>query len=193
MMPLNLTKRFFHWTLIALATTVLFGCSSTPTESSGGKTIVLHNKTNLQATNILVTELRDEGYEVKQVNPTQFIVFYDNHTFIMEPKMIQGGLSRIVVSRVVGIKPKFRHSHELVAMTTVLNKKLNFAKFSLIDQNKAGQVQTSITFINETVNTEEIKQFMLWLDDSLAKVREMIAPEVLHMIETPNIENAPQS
>lgn len=148
--------------------------------------IVLHEKDNKQATDIIVKTLLDEGYEAKKVNDTQFIVFYDQQTFIMEPKMVQGGLSRIVVNRVVRIKPEYRHSPELQAMTTVLNRKLNFAKFSLIDHNKAGQVQASITFINETVSTEEIRQFMLWLDDSLASVRSMVAPEVLQMIDSPN-------
>lgn len=182
-MPLNL-KQPLGWILISLVTLLSYGCSSTPTQPSKGHEVDLHNKNNTEATDALVKSLKDEGYEVKQVSSNQFVVFYDGHTFIMEPKMIQGGLSRIVVSRVIGIKPKYQHSEELAAMTSVLNRKLNFAKFSLIDHNKAGQVQASITFINETLNTEEIRQFMLWLNASLAQVREMVAPEVLKMVET---------
>ncbi|BBN60426.1 hypothetical protein [Hydrogenovibrio marinus] len=185
-MPFNLTKRFFQSILTIIILSSLSACSSTPSTPSEGKMIVLHEKDNKQATDIIVKTMLDEGYETKKVNDTQFIVFYDQQTFIMEPKMIQGGLSRIVVNRVVKIKPKYRHSPELQAMTTVLNRKLNFAKFSLIDHNKAGQIQASITFINETVSTEEIRQFMLWLDDSLASVRSMVAPEVLQMIDSPN-------
>ncbi|MBD3822048.1 MAG: hypothetical protein IE914_07315 [Thiotrichales bacterium] len=184
-MPFHLTKRCFQSILAIIILSGLSACSSTPSSPSG-KMIVLHEKDNKQATDIIVKTLLDEGYEAKKVNDTQFIVFYDQQTFIMEPKMVQGGLSRIVVNRVVRIKPEYRHSPELQAMTTVLNRKLNFAKFSLIDHNKAGQVQASITFINETVSTEEIRQFMLWLDDSLASVRSMVAPEVLQMIDSPN-------
>lgn len=163
----------------------LTGCSTTPSAPAKGDWVVMHNQSNQQATETLVSALRKEGYEVKQVSPAQFIVFFDHQTFIMEPKINQGSLSRIVVSRVVGIKPKFRHSVELQDMTTTLNQNLNFAKFSLMDDNKAGQVQASITFIDERIDIEEIKQFMLWLDDSLGKVREMISPEILNMIETP--------
>ncbi len=72
-------------------------------------------------------------------------------------------------------------------MIVSLNRNLNFAKFSMLPKNKAGQIQSSITFIKETLNeeldSEEVKKFMLWMDDSLEQVRGMVAPELLHMLQ----------
>ncbi|MDX1795720.1 MAG: hypothetical protein R3219_03255 [Hydrogenovibrio sp.] len=176
--------------LILLAGLVLLsGCSQFPKKSANPATeslVNLSGKNNEEATDILVGRLLEADYEAKKVAPGQFIVYFDQHTFIMEPKLVEKGLSRIVVSRVVGIKPVYRQAPELVAVTVALNRHLNFAKFSLLPNNAAGQVQASITFIHNRVDLEEIRQFMLWMDASLNQVRHIVPPEILHMLEQPS-------
>lgn len=163
---------------------LLSGCQLNPSkEASSGQVIDLSNKNNSEATEVLIQKLQEEGYEIRQTTPDQFVVSYDNHQFVMEPRIIEGGLSRIVVSRLFGIKPEYRDSPEIFMMIVALNRNLNFAKFSMLPENRAGQIQASITFIDERVHTEEIKQFIIWMDNSLDQVKQMVPPEALHMLE----------
>lgn len=161
----------------------LSGCQTNPYQESSGTQLDLYQKTNAEATDIIIKALMKEGYDVRQTAPDQFVVSYDNHQFIMEPRLIEGGLSRIVVSRLFGIKTEYRDSPELFTMIVALNRNLNLAKFSMLPENKAGQIQASITFIHERLDTEEIKQFMVWMDNSLDQVKQMAPPEALHMLE----------
>lgn len=169
---------------------LLSGCSQLPSKPETGSLVDLSGKNNAEATDILVDKMLKADYEAKKVGPEQFIIYYDNHTFIMEPKLVDKGLSRIVVSRVVGIKPVYRRAPELMAVTVALNRHLNFAKFSLLPNNTAGQVQASITFIHGQIDLEEIREFMLWMDASLNQVRHIVPPEILHMLEQPEAKPA---
>lgn len=169
-------------TLVVFMLFTLSACQTFPTQSENGQLVQFKDKTNIEANDMLIKVLQEEGYKVQASGPGQFILEYDNHAFIMEPKIIQGGLSRIVVSRLFEVKQEYRHSPELFVMIVALNRNLNFAKFSMLPENRAGQVQASITFINETLDTEEVKKFMQWMDDSLAQVKGMVPPEALHML-----------
>lgn len=124
---------------LLLLSLFLVGCQVTPTkESSNSQVINFTNKTNLDATNILVETMAKKGFQVKKLSPSQFRVDYDGSHFIMEPRLVPGGLSRIVVSRLFGVKEEYRHSPELFVMIVSLNRNLNFAKFSMLPENKAG-------------------------------------------------------
>lgn len=168
--------------LILFMLFTLSACQTFPSKSENGQILQFKEKTNMEAADMLFKALQEEGYPVKPSAPGQFILEYDNHAFIMEPKLIQGGLSRIVVSRLFEVKPEYRHSPELFVMIVALNRNLNFAKFSMLPENQAGQVQTSITFIHETLDTDEVRQFLKWMDNSLAQVKGMVPPEALHML-----------
>ena len=82
---------------LLLLSLFLVGCQVTPTkESSNSQVINFTNKTNLDATNILIETMAKKGFQVKKLSPSQFRVDYDGSHFIMEPRLVPGGLSRIV-------------------------------------------------------------------------------------------------
>ena len=83
--------------LILLLTLFLGGCQSNPTKSGTNSQIInFSDKTNLDATDILVEVMAKKGFQVKKLSPSQFRVDYDGSHFIMEPRLVPGGLSRIV-------------------------------------------------------------------------------------------------
>lgn len=174
---------------ILLAVILLFsiaGCETSPYRHAKGIELNLYQKSNADATDLIIRALKEEGYEIFQTAPDQFLLNHDQHQYVMEPRLIEGGLSRIVVSRLVKIKPEYRNSQKLLAMIITLNRSLNLGKFSMLPENKGGQIQASITFIHETINTEEIRLFLIWMEQSLDQVKEMVTPETLHMLEKPN-------
>ncbi len=174
--------------LLLTSLLLLAGCESLSTQPSASQSDVLINlkgQNNAEATKTLSNALQDRGYTVHKVSQDQFVVVYNQHNYILEPKLIQNGLSRIVVSRLYEIKEKYQHSPKIFVLVTSLNRNLNFAKFSILPENRAGHVQTAITFINETVSLDEIKQFIAWFDDSLAEVKQMVPAEALDMVKHP--------
>ncbi len=172
--------------LLLTATMLVTGCESLskqPSSPQDDVMIDLKDKNNADATKILSNVLQDNGYTVRKVSQDQFIVTYNQHNYILEPKLMKNSLSRIVVSRLFEIKEEYQHSPKLFVLVTSLNRDLNFAKFSILPGNRAGHVQTAITFAHETVSLDEIKQFIAWFDDSLAEVKQMVPREALDMIK----------
>ncbi|MGC9385996.1 MAG: YbjN domain-containing protein [Hydrogenovibrio sp.] len=166
----------------------LSGCENLSTKPVDATHIEinLQNQTNAEATLSLAKQLENNGFTVKPVSDDQLVLRYNQHNYILEPKLHPKGLSRIVVSRLFEIKPEYQSSPNLFVLVTALNRDLNFAKFSILPENHAGHVQTAITFVDEKVSLDEIKQFIAWFDDSLAEVKQMVPPEALDMIQTPN-------
>lgn len=172
---------------LALLTLVfLTGCDTLPHRISTDNVIDLQYQNNSEATETLVTTLQNNGFTAQEISPTQLLVRYNGHDFLMEPKIIEDGLSRIIVSRLFEIKEEYQHSPELFVLVIALNRHLNFAKFSMLPENKAGQVQTAITFVDEKVQLLEIQKFLEWMDDSLNQIKQMVPPEALHMIKDKN-------
>uniref|UniRef100_Q31ED3 Lipoprotein n=1 Tax=Hydrogenovibrio crunogenus (strain DSM 25203 / XCL-2) TaxID=317025 RepID=Q31ED3_HYDCU len=161
----------------------LTGCTTVPHRFSNEEVIDLQNKNNIEATTALVKTLKEKGFTTQKISPTQFLIRYNEHDFLMEPKIVEDGLSRIIVSRLFKIKEEYQESPELFVLIIALNRHLNFAKFSMLPENRAGQVQTAITFVDETIQILEIQQFLIWMDDSLNKIKNMVPPEALHMLE----------
>jgi hypothetical protein len=173
--------KIFGTFLMAL---LLVGCQTNPTkESDGGSIVNMQKMSDMDATDTLIKALVKEGYSVTQTDAAQFIIAYEDQKYIMEPKINQGGMSRIVVTRLFGIKKEYRDSPELFIMFVSLNRELNFAKFSMLPQNRGGQIQASITFIDEQIDTREIRLFMEWMNSSISQIKEMVPPEALHMLE----------
>lgn len=176
--------------IILLLTSLLLvtGCenlSTQPSTAQNDTLINLQGKSNAEAAKTLSNALQDSGYTVREAPQDRFIVMYNQHNYILEPKLMKNGLSRIVVSRLFEIKEEYQHSPKIFVLVTSLNRNLNFAKFSILPENRAGHVQTSITFIHETVSLDEIKQFIAWFDDSLAEVKHMVPAEALDMVKHP--------
>ncbi|MDG4812604.1 hypothetical protein P8629_06240 [Hydrogenovibrio sp. 3SP14C1] len=172
---------------LALLTLVfLTGCDTLPHRISTDNTIDLQYQNNSEATETLVTTLQNNGFTAKAISPTQLLVRYNDHDFLMEPKVIEDGLSRIIVSRLFEIKEEYQHSPELFVLVIALNRHLNFAKFSMLPENRAGQVQTAITFVDEKVQLLEIQKFLEWMDDSLNQIKQMVPPEAVQMIKDKN-------
>lgn len=158
-----------------------------PHRFSTDDTINLQNQNNSEATDTLVTILQGNGLTAQKISSTQFLVRYHNHDFLMEPKIVEDGLSRIIVTRLFEIKEEYQHSPELFILVIALNRHLNFAKFSMLPENRAGQVQTAITFVDETIQILEIQKFLEWMDDSLDQIKQMVPPEALHMLKNKDV------
>jgi len=172
--------------LVLLTLVFLTGCDTLPHRLSTEDIINLQHQNNSEATETLVTTLQNNGFTTQKISSTQLLVRYNGHDFLMEPKIVEDGLSRIIVSRLFEIKEAYQHSPELFVLVIALNRHLNFAKFSMLPENRAGQVQTAITFVDETVQILEIQKFLEWMDESLNQIKQMVPPEALHMLKDKN-------
>ena len=73
------------------------------------------------------------------------------------------------MNRFYAVHPKLVGSKDLVVLIGTLNHKLNFAKFTLLENGAVIQVQGAATFV-DTIELEEIRRFMLWTDEGLRQV-----------------------
>ncbi len=91
--------------LLLTATMLVTGCESLSKQpSSPQDDVMIDLKNNADATKILSNVLQDNGYTVRKVSQDQFIVTYNQHNYILEPKLMKNSLSRIVVSRLLKSK-----------------------------------------------------------------------------------------
>ncbi|UQB42530.1 hypothetical protein JX580_01035 [Thiomicrospira microaerophila] len=163
--------------LILLA--LLSACASKPTKNTGA--IQFHSQEQAIAT--LAQALEDEGFITKPLNSQQLEVFYGNHAYIMEPRIRPNQLSRIIVSQVYPVKPQHINNPELFVTLSRLNNHLTCAKYLMQPGNKAAEVQSSITFIDEKLDIREVTLFMNWMQTSVQNASSLVPPGTLDMFE----------
>lgn len=164
---------------------MLAGCSAFPTQKRFNTVIDLKDRSNAEATIMLIHAMQKEGFSVMQTDIDQFVVRFAHHEYVMEPRMNPNGLSRIVVSRLFLIKREYRQSDVLDTMIMTLNQNLNFAKFAMLPDQKTGQIQSAVTFIDEQVSLDEVVEFMIWMEESLREIKKMVPAEALDMLQSP--------
>jgi len=158
---------------------LLTGCASQPTQP---QTLVQFSEPDKSVAQ-LAQALEKEGYITKPLNAHQLEVFYGQHAFIMEPRIRPGQLSRIIVSQVYPIKPQHIDNPEIFVALSHLNTHLTCAKYIMQPGNRAAEVQSSITFIDEQVNMREVRLFMAWMLGRVQNASSLLPPDTLQMFE----------
>ena len=125
------------------------------------------------AADALLVSLINKNYLAKKVGPNRIGVQLGEHQFVLQPSLNPEGIDRILASRFYAVSPKLMGSKELMLLIGTLNDKLNFAKFTLREEGKVIQVQGAATFV-DTLELEELRRFLIWIDDALMRVGEML-------------------
>lgn len=158
---------------------MLSGCALTQTGSNSW--IKFNDQT--PAHQVLAEALENQGYITNILNERQIEVLYGNGRYIMEPRIRPGGLSRIVVSQVYPIKAEHRNNPEIFVTLSHLNSHLNCAKYIVQPGNKAAEVQSSITFIDDRLSLREIELFMGWMQQRIRQASSLVPQDTLRMFE----------
>jgi hypothetical protein len=158
---------------------LLTGCASQQTKPDA----TLQFSSPDHAVAELAQALENEGYITKPINAHQLEVFYGQHAFIMEPRIRPDQLSRIIVSQVYAIKPQHIDNPEIFLALSHLNSNLTCAKYIMQPGNKAAEVQSSITFIDQQVNMREVSLFMAWMLGRVQNASSLLSPDTLQMFE----------
>ncbi|MGS0690578.1 hypothetical protein ACVBIO_07820 [Shewanella sp. 0m-8] len=135
--------------------------------------VELGGLSNEEATTKLLEALLNKSYLASRAGPGGVAVQFDNTQFILQPSINPDGIDRIMMNRFYAIHPKYVGSKEMLLMIGSLNQKLNFAKFVIRDQGAVIQVQGAATFV-DTISMEEIRRFILWIDEGLRQVAESL-------------------
>ncbi|MBE0492772.1 MAG: hypothetical protein IBX48_00365 [Thiomicrospira sp.] len=158
---------------------MLSGCALTQTGSNSW--ITFNDQT--PATKVLAQALENQGYITTVLNERQIEVLYDNGRYIMEPRIRLGGLSRVVVSQVYPIKTEHQTNPEIFVTLSHLNSHLSCAKYILQPGNKAAEVQSSITFIDDRLSMREVELFMGWMQQRIRQASSLVPQDTLRMFE----------
>lgn len=158
---------------------MLSGCALTQTGSNSW--IKFNEQT--PPPQVLANALEKQGYITNVLNERQIEVLYGNGRYIMEPRVQLGGLSRVVVSQVYPIKPEYRNNPEIFVTLSHLNSRLNCAKYIVQPGNKAAEVQSSITFIDDRLSMREVELFMGWMQKRIRQASSLVPDDTLRMFE----------
>lgn len=168
--------RFFALMFIVIG---LIGCAHQPPQSNDW--IVF--SANQPPTHSLRLALENQGYVARQRNSEQIEVEYGQGTFIMEPRIQAGRLSRIVVSQIYPIKAEYQDNPDIFITLSTLNTKLNCAKYIVLPGNTAAEVQSSMTFIDERIRLREVELFMAWMQNRVRQASSLVPEDTLRMFE----------
>lgn len=157
----------------------LSGCASLQDKKASW----IEFKPQQNAAETLANALQQQGYISEVISDDQVQVMYDQSRYIMEPRIQSGQLSRIVVSQVYPIKAEHQNNPEIFITLSRLNTHLNCAKYIVQPGNKAAEVQSSMTFIDERVNIREVEQFMAWMQNRIRQASSLVPDDTLRMFE----------
>lgn len=135
------------------------------------------------AAKTLANALENQGFITEVLNDRQIQVMYEHNRYIMEPRIQAGHLSRIIVSQVYAIKPEHQNNPEIFITLSQLNSHLNCAKYIVQPGNKAAEVQSSMTFIDERISLREVEYFMAWMQNRIRQASSLVPDDTLRMFE----------
>ena len=157
----------------------LFGCASMDKNS----TVWIEFEKSIPPIITLDQNLQKAGYVSRRIGENQLQIEYGNATFTMEPKIRDGGLSRIIVSQIYKVKPESRHNPELFVTLSKLNSQLSCAKYIMLPGNNAAEIQSSVTFIDQKLQLRELEQFLAWLQTRIREASTLVPESTLNMFE----------
>ncbi len=146
------------------------------------KGLFFHTETgsNEQATDELVQFLKNNAFNVKRLGETELRVDYDGGKFLMQPKVSENGLDRIVVSKLFGVKEQYQNTIEILAFVVKLNQKLNIGQFSLSNDTDTMIILANITFVNQ-LEMVEFRKFMKFFNDSVKAIVSTVPDTVKYL------------
>ena len=124
--------------------------------------------------------LKDNGFSI--TNKSQYLLLdYNNHKFLITPKISKGNLSRLVVYNLYNIKTEYQNKKELASLILKLNAELNLATFSISKDKKHLMLQSNITFV-DTIEEKEIRKFIEYLIQGIM-VTTLKNPDLIKYLE----------
>lgn len=171
--------------LMALSLAALLsGCAHTLSPDSSAKDQNWVQFSDSEAATItLANALEQSGYAISIINDQQIQVHYNRNSFTMEPRINPQGLSRIVVSQIYNIKPEHQDNPEIFIALSQLNTRLNCAKYLMLPGNEAAEVQSTMTFIHDRIEIEEIELFMAWMQSRIRQAGTLLPRDIIDMFE----------
>jgi hypothetical protein len=155
-----------------LIANLIASCNSNllkPNYQSEGFVFKTETSNNELATDELVKFLNDNAFNVKRLGESELRVDYDGGKFVMQPKVSENGLDRIVVSKLFGIQKRYQNTIEILAFIVKLNQKLNIGQFSLSNNSDTLIILSNITFVNK-LEMVEFRKFMKFFNTSIKAI-----------------------
>ena len=119
---------------------------------------------NSEATRLLADFLEDHEVEVYSVRD-YFVVVQDRFKVLLEPKMSEDELDRIIAHVIFSVKDFYKGSRTLLSFVNGLNQKYNIGGF-YINEDGNFAFQTQLTFFDH-VSWDEMGAFIDWVNKSL--------------------------
>lgn len=119
---------------------------------------------NLEATELLAEFLEDHEVDVYSVRD-YFVVIQDRFKVLLEPKMSDDGLDRVVAHVIFAVKNFYKGSRTLLNFVNGLNQKYNIGAF-YINEDGDFAFLTQMTFFDH-VGWDELRAFIEWVNKSL--------------------------
>ncbi|WP_163935223.1 YbjN domain-containing protein [Paraferrimonas sp. SM1919] len=169
-------------TILILLSALISGCASTQ-PSTRTDVIEFLDSAPQQAVDKLYQGLLHHNYLAQKIEGKGVVVQFDSTQMILQPAISnqKDGIDRIVVNQYFGVHPKFVGNRQLLALVANLNRQLTFAKFVFTQGGQVILVQSSMTFI-EDLDLEELRRFMLWVDEGLRQVGTNLPPQMATII-----------
>lgn len=122
---------------------------------------------NREATDLFAAFLGDHGVNIYSVRD-YFVVVQDRFRILMEPKMSEDDLDRIVVHVIFSVKSFYKGSRPILDFVNGLNRKYNIGGFYINDDGDFA-FQTQLTFIDHLC-WDEVGMFIDWVNQSLGAI-----------------------
>lgn len=97
-----------------------------------------------------------------------YVVVKDRFVVVLEPKMSEDGLDRIVAHVFFSVKDFYKGSTTLLKFVNGLNQKYNIGGF-YIDEDGDFAFQTQLTFFDH-VSWDELRAFVGWINEGLLAI-----------------------
>jgi len=134
--------------------------------SSAQSSLMISGSDNQLAVKRLYEWLNSRGLEVTMSSNGNYLIYEDDITMVIVPKMSERGLDRLIVYSYFSVLDNYKGSSLLFEMiNNKLNNEWNFAAFYM-DEGGDLDVRSQITFM-DYIDYEEIKQFLKWYNSSV--------------------------
>ncbi len=174
-----------HLTLALAALLALSGCAGTGEsvreESPAPPTLTLLGEDDEKATTELSSFLKENHYDFDGVDEDTLLLHYAKGHFLIQPKLTNDTIDRLVITKAYGVVEAYRGSFESLALVTAMNRRFNIGQFSLSDSGDTLYIQSYYTF-DDDLNEEQLKKFLKWMDEGISMML-VAMPEIGEFIE----------
>lgn len=176
-----ITKTGLNAILFILLSLMFLSCAARQSSlSESGENIVSTTSDDEVAARKLADLLEYNGVSIRKRGDDWIGVEINDTNFVLQPKMSNEGIDRIVAQVYLGIEDEYRNSQEVKEMVWKLNQNFNVAQFYL-DSDGDLVMLMPITFVDR-INLKEIKYSLEFMSKSILKVV-LHAPEALNYLQ----------